>query len=265
MSVHAGCYTSPKPDTAILDRIGIWNFSDIDVRAQNCTRHFQLQQPFCPLRRFTLDDAYKCLAHKHIVMIGDSLTRHQYTALVLWLALQEETLPFVQDTMDAPNPTPTSSRLPPGADVTGCGTVTKCDIWPRGSPEWADKKKHLSNFYYYNKQHDFNITVFGYYTSTMGHTPVGWTAEDVQYDYEGPLAWGPDNLHGLASVIRRHFGMVDAIQLNVGHWLGNKEFMNSAFLSGPDDRVKSELSDLASVSRQVSRCGPTTQTDHVMI
>jgi hypothetical protein len=186
-------------------------------------------------------------------MIGDSLTRHQYTALVLWLALQDEILPFTElDANGKPDATPTSARLPPGSDSNGCGTVIKCDIWPRGSPEWSEKTKHLSNFYYYNKQYDFNVTLFGYYTSTMGHTPVGWSPEDVEYDYEGPLAWGPDNLHGVASVIREHFGTVDVIQLNVGHWLGNHGNELEGFLSGPDARVRSELSDLASVSREVS-------------
>jgi hypothetical protein len=39
----------------------------------------------CELKRYTANEARQCLAHKHILMIGDSLTRYQSLALMFFL------------------------------------------------------------------------------------------------------------------------------------------------------------------------------------
>lgn len=58
-------------------RHGKWRFSDTNVRGDMCKREYAVvdEESMCPVVRLSGAQVRQCLAGRHIVMIGDSLTR----------------------------------------------------------------------------------------------------------------------------------------------------------------------------------------------
>lgn len=69
-------------DTAALLSAGHWELSLNASHAAQCVKRFTLPpregRPWCPLRKLSAHAARELLKDKHLVLIGDSVTRHQY-------------------------------------------------------------------------------------------------------------------------------------------------------------------------------------------
>jgi hypothetical protein len=48
--------------------------------------HYSWEPDGCRLRRFTGDEARKCLSGRHVAFVGDSVTRYQYISLAFFLS-----------------------------------------------------------------------------------------------------------------------------------------------------------------------------------
>jgi hypothetical protein len=146
---------------------GVWKLSSDDIRSPSCRRSFEAadpNEPRCELQRINSQQARECLSGKHIVLIGDSLTRYQYESLSVLIAYGE-------------NPDPTGHNMNHPANrwmrtKGGCtpydGNV-RCDRYrdPNRLYETLHDNKYLSI-------HGMNLTLLGLYNVARGHAPMGF-------------------------------------------------------------------------------------------
>jgi hypothetical protein len=248
---------------AILDN-GFWQFSmSYNISHPNCSRTFELPvhgSPHgrCGLHRFTGHEARECLRGKHVVFIGDSLTRHQMEALTILLETGHRGEPVTGDA------TPHAEDFPKATNYNGCGTgPLRCDVEARRIR--GDVDGIVKNRYYHNTQTKTNLTAFGLYKYAAGHFPVGWRPPTVPFN-RTMLGWQHGGIPAIAQLIQQWFGRVDVLVVNVGIWARARTVSTAAtapntshgddspqrhYLYGPVDKAIEELRLLQPLSRQV--------------
>lgn len=141
-------YSGWGPNTTSGLDNGYWYYSKPNVSEPDCVREFRVDNGACSVHRFTHAEAISCLAGKHIVYIGDSLSRYLFQALYVWL---ESGSP--PDPLNAIEPHQTNAWIMEHHGFGGCGGSLRCD---------RVGEKTLDNMYYYNAEHNLNVTYVGY-------------------------------------------------------------------------------------------------------
>jgi hypothetical protein len=155
---------------------GVWKLSLDDMRSPSCKRSFEAADPIeprCELLRVNAQQARECLNGKHIVLIGDSLTRYQYESLSVLIAYGEN-----------PDPTGRNPNHPANRWMRTAGGCTpydgnvRCDRFrdPFRLYETLHDNKYLS-------VHGVNITLLGLYNVARGHAPMGFFRRDKSIKY----------------------------------------------------------------------------------
>ena len=180
-----------------------------DVTSRSCSRG---------LLRYNVSQVERCLANKHVLMVGDSVTRHQMEALTVLL----ETGQYVHPVMRAARVAPMTDGImkePQDDRSFGCGDVIRCDF----NKDTQQTEYYRINLYYHNARHNINVTHLGLYKFGRGRTPTGWYPPEQQVDFDdaAPGGWQGLRLDELASIARREVGTVDVLQLNAGLWMAH--------------------------------------------
>lgn len=244
------------PFAADLQR-GHWKFSKPKHwREENCTREFLVDRtpsfmspPGCSerapaLRRFAADEVRGCLHNKHLLFIGDSVTRHQFESLIVLLETNSPAKGV------SSNPTPHSALFRNSTNYNGCGERMRCETNRNANNHTA----LMENRYYFHPRHNITITMLGLYAYAFGHAPVGWRPASVPFSEE--YEWSEAGIPTLAGVIRQWFGAVDVLQVNAGIW-GLPAVMKrtwrsvSQYTAGPWQKARDELARLTPLVRQV--------------
>ena len=234
------------PYAASLDA-GHWQFSNPANISQPSSLHaFALRDDRgCDLRRYTAKEARVRLAGKHILFVGDSVTRHQFEALVIWLETGEYAEPYRRD----PRPYTTLLDDPGDRSSIGCGTIMRCEF----HKNMTHREWFRLNLYYHNREHDFNVTALGVYKYGLGHCPVGWYPPHPAVPFDTrTLAWQGQTLSDMPSVVQRWFGAVDYAVINVGVWLPDAPWIR-LYIHGEVDEAKEALARWESVVKKVSQ------------
>ncbi len=203
--VHRASKVSGHPPTFILTSID-------SVRAFECNS----PRGFSTFRRVEVEKARHCLKDKHIVFIGDSHTRFQFDALVVFLETGKHQSPISRSFGNRLSP-----DMPP-LNAAGQSSVIRQEFhiaynYPNGTYKSGT---HACQKYYHNSALGLTVSLLGLSGYSYGHSPVGWPAGVTS---QVPLAfgekeWGPGGPEELVDVISKHFGQVDAIVMNVGQW-----------------------------------------------
>jgi hypothetical protein len=156
-------------------RHGKWHVSHSNFTHENTTRWYEggdKRVKQCTFQRVSADQARECLHGKHIVLIGDSITRYMFDSLSVFVAYGE-------------NPDPTSFHpwdhpVSLWAEEHGCRAlkthIVRCDRF-----RW--QKKLLSTLVdnRYLHVHGMNLSLFGYYNVARGHAPIGFFPRKEKY------------------------------------------------------------------------------------
>lgn len=111
--------------------------------------------------------------------------------------------------------------------------------------------------YYRNTELDINISTIGIYAFGFGHGPVGWAPPGTPFSPE--FEWSFSTLTGIARGIKKWFGTVDALQVNVGVW-GNPMIRPTTyevlkhFTKGDVEAAKDELREMQGAVKEVRVC-----------
>jgi GDSL/SGNH-like Acyl-Esterase family found in Pmr5 and Cas1p len=240
---------------ATLDS-GFWTFSlPHNISSPLCSHHYHVAsndssaaaEDGCKLRRFTAEGGRKCLSGKHVVFIGDSVSRHQFESLVIWMETGEHANPISH------NPTPHSAAFSKQArNANGCGH-------PRVRCDYDDGRKNSTvktdNRYYFNPEFNFNLSMFSVFSTSNGHSPVGWFPPDVPF-HQPNFEWQRGGMPHIAAAIKKWFGQVDVIIANVGIWaledlVPTMWESQAHYMTGPMEKVLDELNMLTPLSREV--------------
>jgi hypothetical protein len=235
-----------------------WTFSLPDkITDRNCTHIYDIVRSdsdngeVCRLRRFEASEARTCLAGKHVVFIGDSVSRHQFESLIIWLQTGKHAEPQRR------NPTPFLHEFSnQAANANGCGQYSvRCDY----DRYHDDTSRKVDNRYFRYADLDINVTAFGLYAFAYGHSPVGWFPPSVPTNQHA-FEWERGGMTHIAAAIKKWFGQVDVIVANVGIWalealVPTMWESQSHYMTGPLDKVLDELKMLMPLSKQVcTRC-----------
>jgi hypothetical protein len=166
----------------------------------------------------------RALAGKHIVMIGDSVVRYQYRALVY--ALHH------------------GHTMVKGKGAATRGVYMSSETWEREWSAWMSffgqlhddfgsaemqcdcfrlplsMEGSFENMYYFNREYNLNITFFLHNTCVVGgHVPLGWK-EDFVSTGDAPAtadaSFNCTSLSTLGDLILQGMGQVDEVLVNVG-------------------------------------------------
>jgi GDSL/SGNH-like Acyl-Esterase family found in Pmr5 and Cas1p len=238
---------------ATLDT-GFWTFSmPGKITDRNCTHTYDVVQNVssdsegCSLHRFEASEARSCLSGKHVVFIGDSVSRHQFESLIIWLQTGKHAVPQRR------NPTPFLHEFAVGTgNSNGCGQYSvRCDY----DRVETDLTLKVDNRYFRLADFDINVTAFGLYAFAYGHSPVGWFPPDVPF-HQPNFEWQRGGMPHIAAAIKKWFGQVDVIIANVGIWaledlVPTMWESQAHYMTGPMEKVLDELNMLTPLSREV--------------
>lgn len=156
---------------------GSWTFSglsaaDISLN-ESSIRQFRYRSNGCEIRRVGVDEARSCMRDKHIVFLGDSLLRQQFSSLIIFLETGAPAVRFINATpgIVVQDAEPALLFPPLSTHRSGCGTsFLRCD----GPGPFFDPSRNGEecNRYYFNPKHNLNVSLLGYYAAGCGRQPV---------------------------------------------------------------------------------------------
>lgn len=141
---------------------GKWTFSSNNVQNATTIRAFHgsdATHPQCVLTPISAEEARQCLTDRHIVFIGDSITRYQGQSLMAFLHTGVWPPPHLKMPV---------SRFSPELECGTPGIPLRCD-------HWRHDDRIIDNLYY--SEAGVNITVLGYYDVARGHAPIGFVKD----------------------------------------------------------------------------------------
>ena len=193
-----------------------WNLTFSELTDVESLRTFECvgAPGFDDFRRIEVEAARQCLRNKHIVLIGDSHTRFQFDALIVFLETGKHQSPLLRSFGNR------LSLMMPPLDAAGQSAVMRQEFYmaynyPNGTYK---NGTHACQKYYHNPALGLTVSLLGLYGFSYGHGPVGWPDGMASHVPFGAKAWGPGGPQELVSVISQHFGQVDEIVINVGQW-----------------------------------------------
>lgn len=155
---------------------GIWKIIGEDPRDPAAVTSFHAGDALhgqCKIAPISRPQALECLRGRNIIMIGDSLTRYQYEALIWWLERGEETEPEFRSM--------SARKKAPFLGAAGCGgfedNPLRCDMC---------RSKNLTSPQVDNKYYSsrgVNVTLFGLYNYAAGRLPIGMERPRIGVSY----------------------------------------------------------------------------------
>ena len=188
-----------------------------------------------------MDDAKRCLRGKHALFFGDSLTRHQFEALVIWLHTGTRAIPTGTD------PRPRTPLLSVGHktvhDAYGCDKIMRCEVVP------GDRDLRL-NMYYHDAEYDFNVTMLGvYYVSNAGG-PLGWLP-NLTAAFNASWGWRELPMEDVPAALAQWTPFkFDHAVLNAGLWAHRSAWL-APYVHGPIEDAVARLQPWERVMKQV--------------
>lgn len=164
--------TDLSPSSGLVN--GKWTLSGLVggelSRNESNFPQFQYSSNGCEIRRVGVEEARSCLRNKHIVLLGDSLTRQLFGSLIIFLETGKPGLRY-KDKHDPAMPGWLESAQDSSEAALGCGSsFLRCD----GNGPFFNKPENgeESNRYYINPKHNLKVTFLGYYAAGCGREPV---------------------------------------------------------------------------------------------
>jgi hypothetical protein len=215
------CLGPPVPLPASFNQ-SLWYYNTPDVHSTKFWRRYYAHNGECGIKRFHHADTVSCLRNKHVLFVGDSLTRYQYLSLVLFLEFGRW-----PEQMGG-------NRSHPGllwegefgswTDYTVATNVVfnrreRCDCYKGEGPK--ERSKTITNRDYFNPDLNINVTFIGWFEQLQGHFPLGWldapplSKDSYRYvppDWQGGIAILPDLM---LSAFPQGF---DEVVVNTGWW-----------------------------------------------